>query len=73
MLNSLQTNATVLEKARQSKTSERSSQELAQMIQYIAKADLTLRDIDKLNIIHVTGTKGKVMKRVIPIDSSVCI
>ncbi|KAI9271418.1 Mur ligase [Sporodiniella umbellata] len=57
-LNSLQSNASLLEKLRKAgpRMNERS---LPEMIKYFERIGYSPRDFDKLNLIHVTGTKGK--------------
>ncbi|XP_061656799.1 folylpolyglutamate synthase, mitochondrial [Syngnathoides biaculeatus] len=56
-LNTLQTNASALEQVRR----ERSNPELQlqAMRGYLERASITVKELDHLNIIHVTGTKGK--------------
>ncbi|KAG8010968.1 Folylpolyglutamate synthase [Nibea albiflora] len=56
-LNTLQTNASALEEVRR----ERGHPELQlqAMRGFLERAGLTVEDLDHLNIIHVTGTKGK--------------
>uniref|UniRef100_A0AAV2IU98 Folylpolyglutamate synthase n=1 Tax=Knipowitschia caucasica TaxID=637954 RepID=A0AAV2IU98_KNICA len=56
-LNTLQTNASALEHVRQ----ERSHPELQlqAMVGFLERSGLTVDKLDHLNIIHVTGTKGK--------------
>ncbi|XP_076850512.1 folylpolyglutamate synthase, mitochondrial isoform X2 [Brachyhypopomus gauderio] len=56
-LNTLQTNASALEHVRQ----ERGHPEiqLQAMMGFLKRAGLTVEELDHLNIIHVTGTKGK--------------
>nr|XP_049594444.1 folylpolyglutamate synthase, mitochondrial isoform X2 [Syngnathus scovelli] len=56
-LNTLQTNASCLEQVRR----ERSHPELQlqAMRGFLERAGLTVKELDHLNIIHVTGTKGK--------------
>ncbi|XP_077353793.1 folylpolyglutamate synthase, mitochondrial [Festucalex cinctus] len=56
-LNTLQTNAGALEQVRR----ERSNPELQlqAMRGFLERAGLTVKELDHLNIIHVTGTKGK--------------
>jgi len=57
-LNTLQSNAAVLEKIR-AQSDKRCQQSLSEMLNFITRAGLTLDDLDKLNVIHVSGTKGK--------------
>lgn len=59
-LNSLQTNAAVLEEARKDNNRERRSNELWRMYEFLERVGLQAKDLDTLNAIHVTGTKGKV-------------
>ncbi|CAN9504754.1 unnamed protein product [Ophioblennius macclurei] len=56
-LNTLQTNASALEQVRL----ERGLPELQlqAMISFLNRAGMTVEELDHLNIIHVTGTKGK--------------
>ncbi|XP_029025716.1 folylpolyglutamate synthase, mitochondrial [Betta splendens] len=56
-LNTLQTNASALEQVRR----ERSNPEvqLQAMKGFLKRAGITVKELDHLNIIHVTGTKGK--------------
>ncbi|XP_077593294.1 folylpolyglutamate synthase, mitochondrial [Stigmatopora nigra] len=56
-LNTLQTNANALEQVRR----ERSNPELQlqAMKGFLERAGVTVKELDHLNIIHVTGTKGK--------------
>ncbi|KAM4528582.1 folylpolyglutamate synthase, mitochondrial [Odontesthes bonariensis] len=56
-LNTLQTNASALEQVRQERV--RPEQQLQAMRGFLERAGLTVKDLDHLNIIHVTGTKGK--------------
>lgn len=57
-LNSLQSNAAVLEQLRKAgpRMNERS---LPEMREYFKRIGYEPQDFDKLNLIHVTGTKGK--------------
>ncbi|KAI7896502.1 Mur ligase [Mucor mucedo] len=57
-LNSLQSNAALLEKLRQAgpRMNEKS---LPEMRDYFKRIGYEPKDFDKLNLIHVTGTKGK--------------
>jgi len=61
-LNSLQTNASVLEQVRQERRARGRlhSAELSKMLQYLERTGLKVEDLDRMNAIHVTGTKGKV-------------
>ncbi|XP_056288235.1 folylpolyglutamate synthase, mitochondrial isoform X2 [Pseudoliparis swirei] len=55
-LNTLQTNASVLQQVRR----ERSQPEQLQVMRgFLERAGLTVEQLDHLNIVHVTGTKGK--------------
>ncbi|PFX14100.1 Folylpolyglutamate synthase, mitochondrial [Stylophora pistillata] len=57
-LNSLQTNAQVLEQIR--KTRGRLAQNnLPEMRSFTERAGVKMEDLDKLSIIHISGTKGK--------------
>ncbi|XP_070845393.1 folylpolyglutamate synthase, mitochondrial-like [Chaetodon trifascialis] len=56
-LNTLQTNASALEQVRQERSHPQL--QLQAMIGFLERAGLTVEDLDRLNIIHVTGTKGK--------------
>ncbi|KAL4219103.1 hypothetical protein ACF0H5_021686 [Mactra antiquata] len=58
MLNTLQSNAETLEKIRKEKDRE-AHLNIPKMEKYAARAGIQLSDMDKLNIIHVSGTKGK--------------
>ncbi|XP_062938239.1 folylpolyglutamate synthase, mitochondrial isoform X2 [Cynocephalus volans] len=62
MLNTLQTNASYLEKAKRQRGDPQT--QLETMRQYLAWSGLQVEDLDRLNIIHVTGTKGKVRERI---------
>ncbi|XP_071371741.1 folylpolyglutamate synthase, mitochondrial-like [Centroberyx affinis] len=57
VLNSLQNNAAVLE--RQRGHQEDPSLQLQAMQGFLHRTGITVDELDKLNIIHVTGTKGK--------------
>ncbi|KAM9840960.1 folylpolyglutamate synthase, mitochondrial [Aulostomus maculatus] len=56
-LNTLQTNASALEQVRRERNHPQ--QQLQAMRCFLERAGLTVSDLDHLNIIHVTGTKGK--------------
>ncbi|XP_054544625.1 folylpolyglutamate synthase, mitochondrial isoform X2 [Talpa occidentalis] len=56
-LNTLQTNAGYLEQAKRQRGDPQT--QLEAMEQYLARSGLQVEDLDQLNIIHVTGTKGK--------------
>ncbi|XP_044174437.1 folylpolyglutamate synthase, mitochondrial-like isoform X1 [Acropora millepora] len=57
-LNSLQTNAQVLAEIRRSKD-RNARNSLPEMRQFTERAGVKLEDLDKLCVIHVSGTKGK--------------
>ncbi|KAM6902359.1 folylpolyglutamate synthase, mitochondrial [Xenentodon cancila] len=56
-LNTLQTNASALEQVRRERNHPQ--QQLEAMRNFLERAGLTVEELDHLNIIHVTGTKGK--------------
>ncbi|KAF6124410.1 folylpolyglutamate synthase [Phyllostomus discolor] len=56
-LNTLQTNASYLEEAKRRRGDP--ATQLEAMKLYLAQSGLQVEDLDRLNIIHVTGTKGK--------------
>ncbi|XP_036892810.1 folylpolyglutamate synthase, mitochondrial isoform X2 [Sturnira hondurensis] len=56
-LNTLQTNASYLEQAKRQRGGPQ--MQLEAMKLYLAQSGLQVEDLDRLNIIHVTGTKGK--------------
>ncbi|XP_036973560.1 folylpolyglutamate synthase, mitochondrial [Acanthopagrus latus] len=56
-LNTLQTNASALEQVRRERNHPQL--QLQAMRSYLERAGLTVENLDHLNIIHVTGTKGK--------------
>ncbi|XP_033095989.1 folylpolyglutamate synthase, mitochondrial-like [Anneissia japonica] len=58
-LNTLQTNAQVLDKIRQRKQPGCPSNNLPTVVNFLNRADMTVDELDSLNIIHVSGTKGK--------------
>ncbi|XP_030673740.1 folylpolyglutamate synthase, mitochondrial isoform X8 [Nomascus leucogenys] len=57
MLNTLQTNAGYLEQVKRQRGDPQT--QLEAMERYLARSGLQVEDLDRLNIIHVTGTKGK--------------
>eukprot|EP00092_Neocalanus_flemingeri_P039637 GFUD01043167.1.p1 GENE.GFUD01043167.1~~GFUD01043167.1.p1 ORF type:complete len:537 (+),score=171.68 GFUD01043167.1:268-1878(+) len=57
-LNSLQTNAVLLEKVRKERQ-KNVHLNLPQTTKYLERSGMTLDDLDKLKVIHVSGTKGK--------------
>uniref|UniRef100_A0A6I8NEW9 Folylpolyglutamate synthase n=2 Tax=Ornithorhynchus anatinus TaxID=9258 RepID=A0A6I8NEW9_ORNAN len=56
-LNTLQTNAGYLEQMKRERGDPQA--QLEAMKQYLVRSGLQVEDLDQLNIIHVTGTKGK--------------
>ncbi|XP_045702287.1 folylpolyglutamate synthase, mitochondrial isoform X2 [Phyllostomus hastatus] len=56
-LNTLQTNASYLEEAKRRRGDPPTQLEAMKL--YLAQSGLQVEDLDRLNIIHVTGTKGK--------------
>ncbi|GLD51860.1 folylpolyglutamate synthase, mitochondrial isoform X1 [Lates japonicus] len=56
-LNTLQTNASALEQVRRERSHPQL--QLQAMKGFLERAGLTVEELDHLNIIHVTGTKGK--------------
>ncbi|XP_049753079.1 folylpolyglutamate synthase, mitochondrial isoform X2 [Elephas maximus indicus] len=56
-LNTLQTNASYLDQVKRQRGDPQT--QLEAMVLYLAQSGLQVEDLDKLNIIHVTGTKGK--------------
>lgn len=56
-LNTLQTNASYLEQAKRRRGDHQAQLEIMKL--YLARSGLQVEDLDRLNIIHVTGTKGK--------------
>ncbi|XP_047426356.1 folylpolyglutamate synthase, mitochondrial isoform X2 [Mugil cephalus] len=56
-LNTLQTNASALEQVRRERSHPKL--QLQAMRVFLQRAGLTVEELDHLNIIHVTGTKGK--------------
>ncbi|XP_008824808.1 folylpolyglutamate synthase, mitochondrial [Nannospalax galili] len=57
MLNTLQTNASYLEQVKRQRSDPQAQLEAMEM--YLARSGLQVEDLNRLNIIHVTGTKGK--------------
>ncbi|XP_023557470.1 folylpolyglutamate synthase, mitochondrial isoform X3 [Octodon degus] len=57
MLNTLQTNASYLEQAKSQRGDPQKQLEAMEL--FLARSGLQVEDLDRLNIIHVTGTKGK--------------
>jgi len=57
-LNSLQTNAALLQKVRKERQ-KNVHLNLPQTTKYLERSGMTLDDLDKIKIIHVSGTKGK--------------
>ena len=57
-LNSLQTNAALLQKVRKERQ-KNVHLNLPQTTKYLERSGMTLEDLDKIKIIHVSGTKGK--------------
>ncbi|XP_060574519.1 folylpolyglutamate synthase, mitochondrial-like isoform X2 [Ruditapes philippinarum] len=57
-LNTLQTNAQTLEKIRQERD-KRAHLNVPRMWKYAERIGIQEKDVDKLNVIHVSGTKGK--------------
>ncbi|XP_056396424.1 folylpolyglutamate synthase, mitochondrial isoform X2 [Hyla sarda] len=56
-LNTLQTNASYLDQVKRQRSDPR--EQLAAMKSFLERSGLRVEDLDQLNIIHVTGTKGK--------------
>ncbi|XP_037652791.1 folylpolyglutamate synthase, mitochondrial isoform X6 [Choloepus didactylus] len=56
-LNTLQTNAGYLEQVKHQRGDPQA--QLEAMVLYLERSGLQVEDLDRLNIIHVTGTKGK--------------
>ncbi|KAH9938593.1 FolC bifunctional protein [Fomitopsis serialis] len=57
-LNSLQSNAATLEALRTGK-SRMDSLAIPEMVEYLGRIGYTAKDLNRLNVIHITGTKGK--------------
>ncbi|XP_075841976.1 folylpolyglutamate synthase, mitochondrial isoform X5 [Microtus pennsylvanicus] len=62
MLNTLQTNASYLEQVKRQRGDPQAQLEAMEV--YLARSGLQVEDLNQLNIIHVTGTKGKVRERI---------
>ncbi|KAF8640094.1 hypothetical protein AX17_001332 [Amanita inopinata Kibby_2008] len=58
LLNSLQSNAAALEAARAA-GSRANESAIPEMIEYLERIGYTPNDLNALNVIHITGTKGK--------------
>ncbi|KAG6336682.1 hypothetical protein ID866_2389 [Astraeus odoratus] len=58
LLNSLQTNAAVLEAARAAGP-RLNPNAIPEMIEFLERIEYTCEDLNGLNVIHITGTKGK--------------
>ncbi|KAG6880366.1 hypothetical protein C0992_007777 [Termitomyces sp. T32_za158] len=58
-LNSLQSNAAALEAARASGSSRLSEFAIPEMLEYLGRIGYTPKELNALNVIHITGTKGK--------------
>ncbi|KAG6830845.1 hypothetical protein H0H92_014497 [Tricholoma furcatifolium] len=58
-LNSLQTNAAALEAARASGSSRLSEFAIPEMLEYLGRIGYSPENLNALNVIHITGTKGK--------------
>nr|KAF6484519.1 folylpolyglutamate synthase [Rousettus aegyptiacus] len=56
-LNTLQTNASYLEQVKRQRGDPQMQLEAMEL--YLARSGLQVEDLDRLNIIHITGTKGK--------------
>ncbi|OWK10130.1 FPGS [Cervus elaphus hippelaphus] len=61
-LNTLQTNANYLEMVKRERGDPQTQLEAMKL--YLARSGLQVEDLDQLNIIHITGTKGKVRERI---------
>ncbi|CAI4221706.1 unnamed protein product [Auanema sp. JU1783] len=57
-LNSLQSNAMTIQKMRESRASLQ-EQNVPQTINFLVKCGISMKNIDNLHVIHVSGTKGK--------------
>ena len=57
-LNSLQTNAVTLEKVKKERQ-RLVTQNIPVTVRYLERSGMTLEDVDRIRVIHVTGTKGK--------------
>jgi hypothetical protein len=60
-LNGLQTNASVVKESI-SRPHSFASLNLLKTEKYLLRSGISLEDLDKLSVIHVSGTKGKVRK-----------
>lgn len=58
-LNRLQTNFSVLDEMKKKGAPARSKELIKEMIEWVRRVGYTPKDIDRLNVLHVTGTKGK--------------
>ena len=58
-LNSLQTNAAVLEKVREERLKRYVNDNLTQTRKFLVQSGLSLEELKSLNVIHISGTKGK--------------
>jgi len=58
-LNSLQTNAAVLEQIRKEKGDRTMRNSIPGMEKFLTRIGIEVNELDKLNVIHVSGTKGK--------------
>ncbi|KIM68833.1 hypothetical protein SCLCIDRAFT_1209038 [Scleroderma citrinum Foug A] len=58
LLNTLQTNAAALEAVRAA-GSRLNPNAIPEMIEFLERIEYTCEDLNKLNVIHITGTKGK--------------
>ncbi|KAM7093526.1 folylpolyglutamate synthase, mitochondrial isoform 2-T2 [Molossus nigricans] len=56
-LNTLQTNASYLEQAKRQRGDLQTQLEVMKL--FLARSGLQVEDLDQLNVIHITGTKGK--------------
>ncbi|CAL4124461.1 unnamed protein product, partial [Meganyctiphanes norvegica] len=57
-LNGLQTNAETLKKIQEQRNSQ-AHLNIPNMVKYLGRTGIALTDLDKLNVIHIAGTKGK--------------
>lgn len=57
VLNSLQSNASVIQARRLQK--HRQNENIPQMLEALRKLSITGEDLDRLRVIHIAGTKGK--------------
>eukprot|EP00794_Sanderia_malayensis_P016247 gene16248-17889_t len=58
-LNSLQTNAAVLDQIRKERGNRTMLNSIPAMERFMTRINVKVADLDKLNVIHVSGTKGK--------------